>query len=36
MPKKTKKLEIAKFGRQAITSPLNNHQLNEVACEFRI
>lgn len=30
-----KKLEIATFGRQAITSPLNNHQANEVETNLK-
>jgi hypothetical protein len=31
----TKKLEIAKFGRQAITSPFNNHQINEAKMNIK-
>jgi hypothetical protein len=31
----TKKLEIAKFGRQAITSQFNNHQVNEVGVNLK-
>lgn len=35
MPRITKKPEIAKFARRAITSPLNNHQVNEVEANLK-